>query len=538
LAVAKLSEAIDLAGIAAGLPGRIHEVIDRHVAESPDRIALIEDGASWSYRELGRSVAAIATSVKSLGVRAGDRMIIVSENCIALAGLLLAASRIDAWAIVANPRLSARELDQIRDHSGARRMFFTSGISREAAAHAARCGAETRQLGPLKDIGVGPLNETAVAEPVEADRAKQVAVLIYTSGTTGTPKGVMLSHDNLLVSAKTTAHFRRMETSDKIYIVLPISHIVGISLLIMTLMVGATVRLVSKYDPAALARAIAEEGITILNGVPATYQRLLEYKTVAGLKQLDRGSLRLIAVAGAPLDRDLKSRVEKELGLPLSNGYGITECSPGISGVRFDAPRSDQAVGTLLPGVEGRVRTIDGIPLGRGEIGELHVRGRNVMIGYYRAPDLTAKAIDSEGWFNTGDLARFEGDCLYIVGRTKEMIIRSGFNVYPAEVEAILNSHEAVVQSAVVGRAVEGNEEVVAFVQLMRGSPVKPAELMAFINPQLTSYKRPSEIIVLDALPAASTGKILKHKLAESLHGTARRDRAGDSPAPLLTDRF
>ena len=251
--------------------------------------------------------------------------------------------------------------------------------------------------------------------------------------------------------------------------------------------------------------------------MPATYQRLLEYKTMAGLKQLDRGSLRLIAVAGAPLDLALKSRVEQEFGLPLSNGYGITECSPGISGVRFDAPRADQAVGTLLPGVEARVRTIDGIPVARGEVGELHVRGRNVMRGYYRAPDLTARAIDSEGWFNTGDLARFDGDCLYIVGRTKEMIIRSGFNVYPAEIEAVLNSHKDVVQSAVVGRAIEGNEEVVAFVQLMQGTTTNSDELMAYVAPQLTSYKRPSEIVVLPALPATSTGKILKHKLAESL---------------------
>ena len=115
--------------------------------------------------------------------------------------------------------------------------------------------------------------------------------------------------------------------------------------------------------------------------------------------------------------------------------------------MRFDAPRADQAVGTLLPGVEARIRTIDGMPVANGEVGELHVRGRNVMRGYYRAPDLTAKAIDREGWFNTGDLARFDGDCLYIVGRTKEMIIRSGFNVYPAEVEAVLNSHHDVVQS-------------------------------------------------------------------------------------------
>ena len=214
----------------------------------------------------------------------------------------------------------------------------------------------------------------------------------------------------------------------------------------------------------------AEEGITILNGVPATYQRLLEYKALAGLQRFGRGSLRLVAVAGAPLDVSLKSRVEDELGLPLSNAYGITECSPGISGVRFDEPRSDNAVGRVLPGVEARVRTLDGLPLGNGEVGELHVRGRNVMRGYYRAPDLTAKVIDSEGWFNTGDLARFDGDCLYIVGRTKDMIIRSGFNVYPAEIEAVLSAHKDVVQCAVVGRPVEGNEEVVAFVQKLRAS--------------------------------------------------------------------
>jgi acyl-CoA synthetase (AMP-forming)/AMP-acid ligase II len=176
-----------------------------------------------------------------------------------------------------------------------------------------------------------------------------------------------------------------MDADDKVYVVLPISHIVGISLLIMTLMVGATVRLASKYDPAALAKALAEEKITILNGVPATYQRLLEYKNLTGIQRLDRGSLRLIAVAGAPLDLALKSRVEQEFDLPLSNGYGITECSPGISGVRFDAPRANHAVGTLLPGVEARVRTLDGIPVARGEVGELHVRGRNVMRGYYRA---------------------------------------------------------------------------------------------------------------------------------------------------------
>jgi long-chain acyl-CoA synthetase len=508
---------IAAADVLASLPARIHQVMDPHVAATPDRPALIEDGASLSYRELDRNVKAVADALAGLGIRGGDRIMIVSENCIALACLLFAASRLNAWAIVVNPRLSPRELDQIRDHSGARRAFFTARVSKEAAVHASRYGAKVQEVGPLQNIGVSALNADTVPEPVEADAAKQVAVLIYTSGTTGTPKGVMLTHRNLLFSAATTAGFRKMDANDKVYVVLPISHIVGISLLIMTLMTGGTVQLVSKYDPAALARAIAEEGVTILNGVPATYQRLLEYKRMAALPKLERGALRLIAVAGAPLDLDLKSRVEQELGLPLLNGYGITECSPGISGVRFDAPRDDHAVGTLLPGIEARVVGLNGAAVSNGQVGELHVRGPNVMRGYYRAPELTAKAIDAEGWFNTGDLARFEGNCLFIVGRTKEMIIRSGFNVYPAEIEAVLSTHDAVVQCAVVGRTVDGNEEVVAFVQLLQGSNTRPEDLMAHIAPQLTSYKRPSEIIVLNALPATSTGKILKHKLAETL---------------------
>src|SRR3984893_3215851 len=269
--VAESSETINLDKIVAGLPNRIHQVADSYLAKFPDSVALLEEDASWTDRELDRSVKDVAAGLKSLEVGAGDRMVIVSENCIALAALLLAASRIDAWAIVANPRLSARELDQIRDHSGARRGFFTADVSEEAAAHAARSGASVHDVGPLYRIGVSPLDENTMAEPVEKDGAKQVAVLIYTSGTTGTPKGVMLTHRNLLFSARSTALHRNMTSADNQYCVLPISHIVGISLLIMTLMVGARIRLVVKYSPAALVKAMAEERITLLNGVAATY---------------------------------------------------------------------------------------------------------------------------------------------------------------------------------------------------------------------------------------------------------------------------
>src|SRR5581483_7592057 len=200
--------------ILATLPNRIHEVIDRHVAAAPDSIALIEDGETLTYRQFDRAITGTADALRELGVRPGDRVLIVSENCISLACLLFAASRLDAWAIVANPRLSPRELDQIRDHSGARRVFLTADVSEEAAAHASRLGASIGDIGPLYGIGFTALNKGTVAEPVESDGGKQVAVLIYTSGTTGTPKGVMLTHRNLLFSARTTALYRNMTAAD------------------------------------------------------------------------------------------------------------------------------------------------------------------------------------------------------------------------------------------------------------------------------------------------------------------------------------
>ena len=512
-----------------GLPSRVHDVYAKFARETPEHPAFVEAGRSWSYRQFSDAVEAAGRDLRELQVRPGDRVMVASENSVALGAMLFAIGRLDAWAIAVNPRLSARELEQIRSHSGARLVIFNSALSKEAADHALRTGATIRSIGPFGGLGIAPLNEETQAEPVEADAARQVAALMYTSGTTGAPKGVMLSHRNLLVAAKTSGILRNSGPADRIYGVLPMSHIVGYSiLLIATLMHGATLHVVAKADPAALAEAIAKDGITTLYGVPATYQRLLEYKAVKGLSRLARGSLRMMCVAGAPLDLTLKRRMEDEFGIPLLNGYGITECSPGLAGVRESRPASDETVGPFLPGIEHRIVDRDGNRVDDGAVGELHVRGPNVMLGYYRAPDQTAAAIDRDGWFNTGDLARTnkEGD-LYIEGRTKELIIRSGFNVYPAEVEAVLNAHEFVVQSAVVGRNVEGNEEVVAFVQLLPGARIGADELKSYSAGLLTSYKRPSDIVILDALPAASTGKILKHKLREM----ANESRIGPAAA-------
>jgi long-chain acyl-CoA synthetase len=522
-------ESITANDLIEDLPSRVHDVYAKFAQEAPEHPAFVEAGRPWSYRQFSDAVEAAARDLRELQVRAGDRVMVASENSVALGAILFAIGRLDAWAIAVNPRLSARELEQIRSHSGARLVIFNSALSKEAADHASRTGATIRSIGPFGGLGVGPLNEETRAEPVEASAARQVAALMYTSGTTGAPKGVMLSHRNLLVAAKTSGILRNTNPADRIYGVLPMSHIVGYSiLLVATLMHGATLHVVAKADPAALAKAIAEDGITTLYGVPATYQRLLEYKAVKGISRLDRGRLRMMYVAGAPLDVTLKRRMEDEFGVSLLNAYGITECSPGLAGVRESRPAHDETVGRILPGIEHRIVDRDGNRVADGAVGELHVRSLTVMLGYYRAPEQTAAAIDRDGWFNTGDLARMsdEGN-LYIEGRTKELIIRSGFNVYPAEVEAVLNAHEFVVQSAVVGRNVEGNEEVVAFVQLLPGAKIGADELKSYAAGLLTSYKRPGEILFLDALPAASTGKILKHKLQE----IANESRIGPATA-------
>ncbi|WP_245344220.1 class I adenylate-forming enzyme family protein [Bradyrhizobium japonicum] len=284
-------------------------------------------------------------------------------------------------------------------------VLFASGVSPEAATHAVSYNAKSAGIVGFAEIAASEINAAARPERVEEDGHKQVAILVYTSGTTGTPKGVMLTHQNLLFSARTNALYEARGCGHQLYIVLPISHIAGFTFLLMSMMMGATVRLVRRFEPALVSKAISREEVSILGGVPATFQRSLEYEDAFGATRHDCGVL----------------------------NYGITECSPTISSVRPEEPKSDQTVGSFVAGVEGRIVRLDGSIAAAGEVGELHVRGPNVMLGYYHAPELTAAAIDGWGWFKTGDLGRIDDACLYIVGRAKEMIIRSGFNVYPAK---------------------------------------------------------------------------------------------------------
>jgi acyl-CoA synthetase (AMP-forming)/AMP-acid ligase II len=342
----------------------------------------------------------------------------------------------------------------------------------------------------------------------------------------------MLTHRNLLYIAKVSSTLRVLVQTDRVYGVLPIAHVYGLaSVCLGTLFAGACIQLEARYTPQAMLHAIEHEGITVLQGVPSMYAKLLDYMR-ANASTFDAPGLRLCYAGGSPLTPALKADFERVFCTPLHNGYGLTEASPTIAHTRLDAPRTDCAVGMLIPGLEMRIvdlREAKQRDVPEGGAGELWIRGPNVMRGYYRDPALSARTIDAEGWLNTGDIARRGPDgALFIVGRTKELIIHSGFNVYPVEVESVLNAHSAVTHSAVVGRAVEGNEEVVAFVELAPGASTTPEELARFAAESLAPYKRPAEIVILPALPAAASGKILKHRLralaARAPSGVAAED--------------
>lgn len=501
---------------AAELPQRLSAIARRWAAETPDAPALSEGGVAWTWRQLAQAVDEAVALLRGKNVRPGDRVMIVGENCAAQIALIFAAAELDAWSVNVNARLSPGEIDAIRAHCGARRTLYTVAVSPDAAAHAERHGAVRETPARLGALAIGPLDEACVPEPVEVDGAEQVAALVYTTGTTGHPKGVMLTHRNLLFIAEVSSRLRRLTPADRVYGVLPISHVYGLaSVTLGTLYAGASLHVVPRYAPQALIDALEHEGITVLQGVPAMYARLLEY--TRGTWSPAKTRLRFLYAGGSPLDPTLKREVEALFGQTLHNGYGMTESSPTISQTRVEAPRDDTSVGPAIPGIEIRIVDRDGGDVAEGEPGELWVRGPNVMKGYYREPELTADAMRPGGWLNTGDVVRRDPDgALFIVGRTKELIIRSGFNVYPVEVEAALNSHPAVTQSAVVGREVaDGNEEVVAFVELDPTRAVGIDELQRYLAERLSPYKCPSEIVVMPAMPAAATGKILKGQLKQ-----------------------
>ncbi len=502
-------------------PGRLEHIAARGAATRGGALALSDARGEWTWRELEQGRKKLAELLLTLGVRAGDRVMVVAENCATLVAVLFAVTSVGAWVVSVNARLSPRELDAVRAHCTPRRVLCLGDDSADARHHAERMQATRLSLGRWGTISVTALDERSLPEPIAERAGDDVAALLYTTGTTGDSKGVMLTHANLLFIARVSGELRRLTQDDRVYGLLPLSHVYGLASVCMgTLHAGASLHLQARFNPASMTQFLASHAITVCQGVPAMYAKLLEHLRGRGEK-VQAPQLRFLYAGGSPLAAALKRQVESTLGLPLHNGYGLTEASPTLTQTRHDEPRADCSVGRALPGVELRIVDMEGRDVPAGEPGEFWARGPNIMKGYYRDPRATAEAIRPGGWLATGDIARQGADGAYFIeGRLKELIIRSGFNVNPVEVEAVLNSHPDVTHSAVVGRKTgDGEEEVVAFVELAAGARATPEVLLEYAAGLLAPYKRPCEVIAIGALPTAANGKVLKNRLAQMARG-------------------
>ncbi|MCJ2069469.1 acyl--CoA ligase [Methylobacterium sp. J-030] len=497
-------------------PVRFVDLIRAAAARTPDALAVADGTRTLTYAALVQAVERLARQLGARGVAPGDRVMVVGENGVALAALLLAVNRAGARLVLENARRVGPEVAGIVAHCRPRAVIFVTEGSEDAARHAAGFAAE-----PGADPAVGSFAFVSRPEsrPEPDGRGEEGGVMIYTTGTTGTPKGVILKDESLVFIATMMERLRRIGPADRVYGILPITHIMGLaSVFLGTLRNGGALHLRARFAADECLDAIDALQITALQGATAMFAKLASRGRARGWRA--PASLRFTAAGGCPIDLTVKRKVEDLFGTTLHNGYGLTEAA-AICWTRFEDGTPDDSVGPPLPGVEVRVAAVDGGAVEAGGTGELWVRGPNVTTGYFRDPDLTARCLTEDGWFNTQDLARIGPDGrVFIVGRTKDVIIRSGFNVYPLEVETALNRHPAVAQSAVIGRAVEGNEEIVAFLELSGPGSAVPDDLGDHLRAALSPYKHPTALIVLPALPLAANGKVLKAQLQ-----TLARDR-------------
>ncbi|MEY8839406.1 class I adenylate-forming enzyme family protein [Cribrihabitans sp. XS_ASV171] len=484
-----------------------HDYLDDRLADRPDALALTDSGGTrWTYAQLDKAVAALGAELSEAGVQEGDRVMMLAENSAAAVAALFACSRMGAVVVPVNARQTPGEIARVLEHAEPAALLFTSGISPDAQAHADRMGA-------LEITGeFGRLHLLRRDSDPDADLC-DVAVLLYTTGTTGTPKGVMLTHGNLRFGGMTSARLRDLTPGDEVYGVLPLTHVFGLaSVVTASIYAGAPIRLEARFSAEKLYRALTS-GVTLFSAVPQMHALLMQYTKERGYDRVPESRLRYTSSGAAPLDPAWKRKAEAFYGVAIQNGYGLTESTAGVSATRNELGDPDISAGPPLPGVE--IAIDESVPGGGAGTGEVLTRGPHVMAGYFRNLEATA-AVLQDGWLRTGDLGFIDKrGHLNISGRCKELIIHGGFNVYPPEVEAALNDHPQVIQTAVIGRMVDGDEKVMAFVQAAPGDEPEEAALRAFAAERLAGYKRPSRIIVAHDLPAAPTGKILKHRLLE-----------------------
>ena len=495
-------------------PRRIHALLEAWAERTPSAPFLMQQHGSISFGELQAMVDIAAAELRATGVLAGDRVLLVCENCPEHVALILACSAIGAWSCGVNARMAPGEIAAFAEKADARLIYFSSGVSSAADAHANRYQATASVLQGMRHSA-----PRAQALPETGAVAEDVAALMFTSGTSGTPKGVMATHRALLHFARVSAASRSLAAQDRVYAFLPMTHAFGlITMLLASLHAGAAMVMRSRFEPGDLLDALAHGEIATLLGPPTMFARLLAHIRETG-RQPVAPKLRYLYTGSAPLDLSLKQQVEASFGLPLHHGYGLSEYAGSLFLTDQERPRADIAAGHLVEGAEARIVDALGCEVETDATGELWIRGVGLMPGYFRDPEATAKVLRPGGWYTTGDLARRGADgAVTIVGRLKEMIIRSGFNVYPVEVETALNGFPGVQQSAVVGLPEpDGNEQIIAFVELRAGAVWDAPGMGLHLADRLAAYKRPARFIVLPALPTTSNGKLLKREMLDSL---------------------
>jgi len=487
------------------------ENLARTAASTPDQVAIRLDDLELTYAGLDAASALAAGWLREHGVGPGDRVGIMLPNIPQFPILYYGALRAGAAVVPMNPLFKEREVEYYLSDSGAKVLFGWEGIADQAQPGAEAAGAAFEVV----DAGFSQKLATYNPAPDVVERAPDdTAVLLYTSGTTGKPKGAELTHSNLGSNVATCVALFDGGPGDVIFGGLPLFHSFGQTCgLNSAVACGATLTMIPRFEPHKALEVLQRDKVTIMQGVPTMYVALLQDPAH---KDYDVSTLRLAVSGGASLPVEVLRGFEKEFGVILLEGYGLSETSPVASFNHADRERKAGSIGTPVRDVEMRLIDADWNDTPDGEIGEIAIKGPNVMKGYWNRPDATTEAI-KDSWFRTGDLAKRDEDGYYfIVDRAKDMIIRGGYNVYPREVEEVLYEHPAVAEAAVVGVPdAEYGEEIGAAITLKAGASATAAEIQEFVKERIAAYKYPRIVWFLDeGLPKGPTGKILKREIS------------------------
>jgi long-chain acyl-CoA synthetase len=465
---------------------------------------------TMSYAELADASAKVAVTLRGRGLQPGERVGIMLPNLPAFPVIYYGVLRAGGVVVPVNPLLKTREIAFYLGDSGARWMFAFAGFADEAAKGAAEASAECIVVTP------GEFEQSLEAvqpDPLVTERESQdTAVILYTSGTTGRPKGAELTHASLSKNAEVSARLFTLTSDDVIFGGLPLFHSFGQTCALnASVWEGALLTLLPRFDPVSALETLQRDRVTIFEGVPTMYTALLQHPQRA---DYDTSSLRLCVSGGAALPVEILRGFEDAFGCIILEGYGLSETSPVASFNHPDRERKAGSIGTPIEGVDFRLVDDNFADVPEEQVGEIAIKGHNVMKGYWNRPEASREAM-RDGWFRSGDMARRDEDGYYfIVDRKKDLIIRGGFNVYPREIEEVLYEHPAVAAAAVIGvpHPTHG-EEVAAAVQLLPGASVTPEELREYTKERVAAYKYPRHVWFVDALPMGPTGKILKREI-------------------------